>query len=122
MMLDATITILNFDLAKAVGFQRYFQGEEQCGVPIAMQTFAAILALLPLALGILVEPARANIGPWNAGCLQCRFCALRARLATARQQHHALRHLSQARRLCSVIRAYAPSTARSSDHPVAQRC
>ena len=33
MMLDAAITILNFDLAKAVGLERDFQGEEQCPVP-----------------------------------------------------------------------------------------
>jgi hypothetical protein len=39
MMLDATITILDFDLAKAIGFERDFQGKERCLVSIAMQTF-----------------------------------------------------------------------------------
>jgi hypothetical protein len=42
MTLDATITILNFDLAKAVGFERDFQGKGQCPVPIAMQTFGTV--------------------------------------------------------------------------------
>ena len=39
MLLDTTITFLNFGLIKAVGFERGFQGKEQCLFPITMQTF-----------------------------------------------------------------------------------
>jgi hypothetical protein len=37
MLLDATLTFLNFGLAKAEGFQRGFQSKEQGLVPIFLQ-------------------------------------------------------------------------------------
>src|ERR1700693_5289211 len=44
MLLDATITFLNFGLAKAVVFQRGFQRKEQCFTPITMQTLGHRIA------------------------------------------------------------------------------
>ena len=40
MLLDTTITFLDFGLAKAEGFQRGFQSKEQCLVSTTMQTLS----------------------------------------------------------------------------------
>src|SRR5208282_6635995 len=56
MLLDATITFLNFGLAKAEGFQRGFQSKEQGLVPI----FRINLALGTMAIEFRSRVARAE--------------------------------------------------------------